>query len=398
MRSLGIAALLPLFLAISPCQETAADPVVMDPQAELARYTIGYTEHRTNLPGGRHANIATSRACLIKANGSGRAVLAEELCRKPGSFTQLAGWSPDGKQAIVSNGYNTQDNAAWEEKHRTFRHTQGWLLDSCLLDLGSGKLTNVTAVERVSSYNSGLFFWPGNPRKLGFQALIDGVSVPYSMDLDGRNKKNLSNGPAGFTYGFVSSPDGKRIAYHKSYVVYLADADGSNARAVATGNPFNFVPRWSPDGRWLLFLSGEHYNCHPHVVKADGTGLRKLADRQGYKGVVQFLDVDDFHGGSSDTPVWSTDGAWVYYTAKVGASVELMRVSLSGKCDQMTHSKEPALHYHPQPSPDGKWLLFGSTRAQGRRQLFVIPAAGGAARKVTHVAAGWAAMHGQWRP
>ena len=77
----------------------------------------------------------------------------------------------------------------------------------------------------------------------------------------------------------------------------------------------------------MLFLAGEHYDCHPHVVRADGTGLRKLADRGGYRGVVEFLDVPDFHGGSSDMPVWAPDGKSVFYTAKVGENVELFRVA-----------------------------------------------------------------------
>jgi hypothetical protein len=29
--------------------------------------------------------------------------------------------------------------------------------------------------------------------------------------------------------------------------------------------------------------SGEQYDCHPHVVNADGTGRKKLASRNGYR-------------------------------------------------------------------------------------------------------------------
>ena len=163
-----------------------------------------------------------------------------------------------------------------------------------------------------------MFFWPGDPTKFGFQALIDGDSHPFRMDRDGKNKRDLTKDSKEFAYGFSASPDGKRIAYHKSYQVYVADADGSNAKRIETGQPFNFAPQWSPDGAWLLFLAGEHYDCHPHVARADGSGLKKLASRGGYKGVVEFLDVPDFHGGSSDLPVWSADGRSVFYTARVG--------------------------------------------------------------------------------
>src|SRR5207302_5369706 len=125
-------------------------------------------------------------------------------------------------------------------KHKTFRFTaEHWLLDIVLLDLESKKLTNLTAVERASFYNSGLYYWPNQPKRLGFLAMIDGQQRPYSMDLDGKNKKPLSEG-AGFIYGFNASPDGKRICYHKEYKVYLADADGSNAQRIKNDHPFQF--------------------------------------------------------------------------------------------------------------------------------------------------------------
>src|SRR5262249_2905506 len=150
-----------------------------------------------------------------------------------------------------------------------------------------------------------------------------------------------------FAYGFNASPDGRHIAYHKSYQIYVGRADGSQTRQIVTGKPFNFVPQWSPDGQRILFLAGEHYNCHPYVVRADGTGLRQLADRHGYRGVVEFLDVPDFHGGSSDVPVWSADGQSIFYTAQVGKSVELFRVRLDGKISRLSNSPDGTLHYHP---------------------------------------------------
>ncbi len=217
------------------------------------------------------------------------------------------------------------------------------------------------------------------------------------MALDGRDKVDLTKGNKEFTYGFNSSRDGKRIAYHKNYQVFLADADGSNATRIRTGQPFNFVPTWSPDGQWVLFLSGEHYHCHPHIVRSDSTGLKKLADRAGYRGVIEFLDVHDFHGGSSDTPVWSRDGKSVFYTAKVGTSVELFQVTLDGKSKQLSKSPAGTLHYHPQPSPDGESLVYGSKR-DGVRQLYVMKLADGSEKRITNLKTGHGAMWPHWRP
>jgi len=371
---------------------------------------IGYTQHATALPGGRWANIVTGRAMLLLP-GRRPTPLAADLTDEPGSWTQFVGWFPDGKTVIIGRAWESEANARFEEEHKTFRFRAGdWLYDTHLLDLATGQAENVTAVERVSFYNTGVFPWPGDPNRLGFTALIDGVSKPFAMDRDGRHKTDLARDSTGFSYGFSGSPDGRRIAYHENYQVWLADAAGANRAKIDTGHPFNFAPTWSPDGQWLLFVSGEHYDCHPHVVRADGTGLRKIGNRNGYRGVMEFLDVPDFHGGSSDVPVWSHDGRKVYFTARVAGrdgvrdTVELYEVGV-GQGDapvRLTTSSPGALHYHPRPSPDGMWLLFGSHRESpggGRvRNLFARRLADGFEVQLTDLPSGQAAMHGHWQP
>ena len=332
----------------------------------------------------------------MRADGTERRLIAPQLAAGEHTWTQFAGWSPDGRTAIVQSCRETPENAAWERANRTFRMTEGWLADCCLVDLDRGGVTNLTAIERVSDYNTGLFYLPDG-QGFGFLPLIGGVSKPYLMDADGRRKRDASGAGTGFAYGYSASPDGERISYHEDYQVFIADADGGGKRKVETGHPFNFAPRWSNDGQWLLFVSGEHYDCHPCVVRPDGTGLRKLADRGGYRGVVEVLAHPDFHSESSDVPVWSPDSRHVFYTARVGDAVELMRVDLDGQVRQSTCSAPGTRHYHPAVSPDGRRVLFGSDRS-GTMQLYVADADGGNARPITSVPPGSCAMHGSWQP
>ncbi len=360
------------------------------------RLLIGYTESRNDLPGGQFFNWETSRASVVSADGTGRRRLAEELTTKPHSWTQFAGWSPDGQTAIIGSHWESPENAAWEREHRTFRMTEGWLSDACLLELSTGKVTNLTQVERVSPYNTGLFSLPDGSG-WGFTPLIEGISKPFMMDLDGRHKRDVSGAGTGFAYGYSASPDGQLISYHENYQVYISKRDGSDKRRIETGHPFNFAPAWSPDGKWLLFVSGEHYNCHPYVVRRDGTELRQLADRGGYRGVVEKLKHPDFHSESSDIPVWSHDSQSVYFTRQVGESIELMRAGLEGGSQQLTHSTGPTRHYHPAVSPDGKWILFGSD-GSGVMQLSVARQDGSEAQIITSVPEGHSAMHGYWQP
>jgi TolB protein len=357
---------------------------------------IGYTEGRNDLPDGQFANWVTQRACTVQFDGSERKAVANELITREHSWTQFAGWSPDGQQAIVLSLWESPENAKWERERKTFRMTEGWLVDICLVEGSTGKLNNLTAVDRVSIYNTGLFFLPdGNG--YGFTPLINGISKPYLMDLDGRNKRDVSGSAGGFAYGYSVSPDGKRICYHEDYQIVVSNTDGSEKSLVNTGNPFNFCPQWSPDGQLLLFVSGAHYNCHPYIVNRDGSGLRKLADRGGYRGVVERLSHPDFHSESSDIPIWSTNGRHVFYTAQVGDSVELMRVDLVGNVSQLTNSEPGMRHYHPAVSPDGKWILFGSDRS-GIMQLYVATTDGKEIRSITNVPKGYCAMHGYWQP
>ena len=189
---------------------------------------IGYTEQRTDQPGGRHANVKTRRAVVVKADGTGRRVLAEELTREAGSWTEF-GWSPDGKAARLSRYWKSEEVGKWEEKHKTFRPPgDGFRHDIYLVDLASGKATKQTPVEEKKKSEL-------------IKNLVHGLSV---------------------------SPDGKRSAFEDpGYRLYLADGDGSNAKEVETGLRFHLMPSWSPDGAWVLFVAGGHYDCHPHVPR-----------------------------------------------------------------------------------------------------------------------------------
>src|SRR5262245_49957225 len=86
----------------------------------LPQILIGYTEGRNDSPDGQFANWITNRACVVLADGTGRRVLATELTSKLHSWTQFAGWSPDGRTATINSIWESPENAAWERQHKTF--------------------------------------------------------------------------------------------------------------------------------------------------------------------------------------------------------------------------------------------------------------------------------------
>lgn len=84
----------PLFLAavgMAACAVgTAAEPLV------------GYTELRTNLPGGRHAKVRTMRAAVVRADGTGKRFAAHrgdfQAVRHGPRRQEQAGWVGEGRR------------------------------------------------------------------------------------------------------------------------------------------------------------------------------------------------------------------------------------------------------------------------------------------------------------
>lgn len=366
-----------------------------EPNAQKPNCLIGYTEGRNDSPNGQHANWVTKRAYVVRADGTHRKEIGNSLIRDKNNWTQFAGWSPDGQTAIVLSLWESPENAAWERENKTFRMTEGWLVDSYLWNLSTGDSKNVTAIDRVSNYNTVTYSADGS--KLLMTSLMNGVSKPFLMEMDGSRKIDISNGGTGFSYGLSSTKDGKYVAYHENYQIYVSLSDGTDKKRIDTGYNFNFAPQWSKDGNWLMFVAGEHYNCHPYLVRKDGSEFRKLADRGGYRGVVETLRHPDFHSESSDLPTWDMNGESIIYSALVGDRVELMRTFLDGKTTQITKSAAGVRNYHPSISPDGKWLLFGSDRS-GTMQLYVSSIDGQFVWPITNVPIGYHAMHGHWQP
>ena len=261
------------------CSEPAGEESPRD-------WWIGYCESLNVLPVGQFANWITRGVFVVRTVGSQRRSIGAELASQEHSWTQFAGWSPDGRHAIVYSSWEDPANAQWEREHKTFRMTEGWLVDSCLVDINNGSIQNLTSSKRVSIYNTGLFFLPDG-KGYGFTALLDGISKPFQMDFDGGNKRDVSGGGTGFSYGYSASPDGSRISYHEDYQVFIANSDGSNKRRIETG-PYSATTLYSDDDgiTWQVSPSRialpKRGAMEPHVEETgDGRVLMVMRNQLG---------------------------------------------------------------------------------------------------------------------
>ena len=106
----------------------------------------------------------------------------------------------------------------------------------------------------------------------------------YTINIDGTAMRDLTN-RAGVREVFPDwSPDGEKIVF-EGYTpglptqLYTMNADGSNIRALTDTSQVADCARWSPDGKWIAFLTRpDWYRTPPSldIIWPDGSHQTKL--------------------------------------------------------------------------------------------------------------------------
>jgi len=153
---------------------------------------------------------------------------------------------------------------------------------------------------------------------------------------------------------------------NRSMRLAIMDQDGANAQFLSDGGSIVLAPRFSPDGRRLLYTSYE--TGQPRIYLIDLDTMRRQA-------------LDEQPGTMSFAPRFSPDGQAVVFSLERGGNTDLFRLDLaSGARARLTDTA--AIETAPSYSPDGRFLVFESDRS-GTQQIYVMPAGGGEARRIS---------------
>jgi imidazolonepropionase-like amidohydrolase/Tol biopolymer transport system component len=176
------------------------------------------------------------------------------------------------------------------------------------------------------------------------------------------------------------SPDGKTIAFLTDRTgvenLWIADADGSNPRAVSkdgrtnAGPQIMVSPAWTPDGNYIVVSKSR--------APDPGTFWLFMYHRDGGTGVRIGPPPPPQPGPDAQGPppapptnrmgsVVSPDGRFIYYTQRTGTFTYNARFPLwqiyrhdteTGDVTQITNAQGSAIR--PAISPDGTWMVFGT--------------------------------------
>ena len=187
------------------------------------------------------------------------------------------------------------------------------------------------------------------------------------------------------------SPDGQRVTVVARGDVFTVPAkDGPTRNLTQTQGVHERSARWSPDGKWIAYLSDATGEFELYVRPQDGKGpaIQLTANNDTYpfaldwspdskkllwadrKQRLRFIEVASKTittvAENPDAPIqqysWAPDSQWVTYVKQERGT--LAKIMLYGLAAQQTLAVTDGSYDSSRPnfSDDGKWLLFASAR------------------------------------
>jgi len=207
------------------------------------------------------------------------------------------------------------------------------------------------------------------------------------------------------------SPDGSRVAWwmpgEDGWDVMIAKADLSGARVAASHNLQAWGLVWSPDSREVTTGVSPVNVADIGIIPADSGPVRLLTNTPAFEvptswsprgdrltytvtgegAALRAAILNPATGASTPLPVgatpvarWSPDGKQLTLEALNGGAGIWVADSMGGNAKQLTAEGQEA---DARWSPDGTEIAYVSRRT-GTGDIWVIPAAGGTPRQLTH--------------
>lgn len=200
------------------------------------------------------------------------------------------------KQLTTSTGYDAEATLSPDGKKMIYTSTKDGDIDLYIMDLESGKEKRITT---MLGYDGGAWFSPDGTK------LIWRASRPKT-EAEIKEYKDLL---------------AENLVAPTNMEVWVANADGSNARQVTSYGQANWAPAYMPDNKRIIFASNHEYKrgfpFNLYTINEDGTNLIKISRDKGFDAFPMFSPngkkivfcSNRNNGGTRDTNVFIAD--WV---------------------------------------------------------------------------------------
>jgi TolB protein len=163
----------------------------------------------------------------------------------------------------------------------------------------------------------------------------DGNFDIYQVWRDGRREIRLTTS-SDTEVDAVWSPNNRWKMLIREQVPYHFE-DDKPLETASSGQ--NATPAFSPDGRWIVFVSYRDGNENLYKIPAAGGSAEQLTTSY----------------GSDNQPTWSADGEWIWFASGRDLDWELYRMRPDGS-DQQRMTESPGLD--GAPHIHGEWIVF----------------------------------------
>lgn len=190
---------------------------------------------------------------------------------------------------------------------------------------------------------------------IAFVSRRTGNSDIYIMDIKGKNIQNLTDHPA-TDFSPTFSPNGRWMAYVSQQDIYLMDSVRKERHRLTEGN----APDGSPDGKSIVFVSKRAGKSNIYKMDINGEKVQQLTNE-----------------ASNGSPSWAPDGEWIAFSSnRDGIPLSVYVMTADGRRQRrLTHGRNPVW------SPDGKQIAYVLDIAGSG--VYVMSAEGQNSRRVT---------------
>jgi tricorn protease len=252
-------------------------------------------------------------------------------------------------------------------------------------DREGGGLTNVWRVaeaggkaERITAFKTGDVRWPSisaDGKTIVFEhdfgvSKLDVASkrvTPLHFDIAAETQESLSEVRDfnSMVDDYDLAPNSRRIVLTVHGEVFTAPVEEGDLRQITDSPWRDRNVTYSPDGKWIGFVSDRSGREEIYVVAVDGAGEpQKLTDFDTLK----------------NSYAWSPDSTQIAFTSTDG---KLRVVTVANKQTKEISDSRYGNIGAPAWSPDGKWLAYSKPDVSRTTDIYLTPSAGGDEKKVT---------------